>query len=125
MYWKTQTPDLAPVRDVVNTLTARGLSPSVIFDANAGHLLYGKYWHGPDFAAALNLPDSHVRVVDKGEPADPLILQTARDLRARIVTNDRYRDWLKTYPEAAKRGHLIRGGYRKGPLWLDLPKPQP
>ncbi|UOA26604.1 hypothetical protein [Pseudosulfitobacter sp. DSM 107133] len=124
MYWKTQSPDLAPVREVVNTLTDRGLSSSVIFDANAGHLLYGKYWHGTDFAAALNLPDSHVRVVDKGTPADPLILQTARDLRAPIVTNDRYRDWLDQFPEARKRGHLIRGGYRKGPLWLDLPKPQ-
>ncbi len=124
MYWKTQTPDLAPVREVIATLTARGLSPSVIFDANAGHLLHGKYWHDSDFARALNLPESRVTVVDKGTPADPLILHTARKTGARIVTNDRYRDWLDTYPEARKRGHLIRGGYRKGPLWLDLPNPR-
>lgn len=124
MYWKTQTPDLAPVREVIATLKARGLSPSVIFDANAGHLLHGKYWHDSDFARALNLPESRVTVVDKGTPADPLILHTARKTGARIVTNDRYRDWLDTYPEARKRGHLIRGGYRKGPLWLDLPNPR-
>jgi hypothetical protein len=124
MYWKTQTPDLAPVREVIAALTARGLSPSVIFDANAGYLLKGSYWHDNDFAAALGLPHGQVRVVDKGTPADPLILQAARDQGARIVTNDRYRDWLDTFPEARKRGHLIRGGYRKGPLWLDLPKPQ-
>jgi hypothetical protein len=124
MYWKTQAPDLAPVREVIATLKARGLSPWVIFDANAGHLLDGKYWHDSDFARALNLPEAHVTVVDKGTPADPLILHTARKTGARIVTNDRYRDWLDTYPEARKRGHLIRGGYRKGPLWLDLPKPQ-
>ena len=123
MYWKTDSPDLAPVRDVIATLMAHGLSPSVIFDANAGYLLYGKYWHDNDFAAALNLPDGRVTVVDKGTPADPLILQTARKTGARIVTNDRYRDWLDQFPEARKRGHLIRGGYRKGPLWLDLPKP--
>ncbi|MCR8827524.1 NYN domain-containing protein [Pseudosulfitobacter koreensis] len=124
MYWKTQAPDLAPVRDVIATLRAHGLTPAVIFDANAGHLLQGRYWHHADFAKALNLPESHVLVVDKGTPADPLILQAARDQGARIVTNDRYRDWLKTYPEARKPGHLIRGGYAKGPLWLDLPKPQ-
>ncbi len=124
MYWKTQTPDLAPVREVIATLQAQGLVPAVIFDANAGHLLQGAYWHHRDFAVALDLPESHVMVVDKGTPADSLILQAARDQGARIVTNDRYRDWLDRFPEARKPGHLIRGGYRKGPLWLDLPKPQ-
>jgi hypothetical protein len=59
-------------------------------------------------------------VVNKGNPADPTILAAARDLKARIVSNDRYRDWTESHPEVAKPGHVIRGGYRDGNLWLDL-----
>lgn len=39
---------------------------------------------------------------------------------ARIVTNDRYRDWAEAHPEIATPGHLIRGGWREGKLWLAI-----
>ena len=35
------------------------------------------------------------------------------------VTNDRFRDWADVHPEVREPGHLIRGGYRDGVLWLD------
>jgi hypothetical protein len=72
----------------------------------------GRYRHHGDFARLLGLPETHVMVVPKGTPADPMILQAARDLGARIVTNDRFRDWVDDFPEIATPGHLISGGYR-------------
>jgi hypothetical protein len=47
-------------------------------------------------------------------------LAAAADLGARVVTNDRYRDWVEQHPEVTEPGHLIRGGYKAGKLWLDL-----
>ena len=59
-------------------------------------------------------------VVNKGTPADATILAAARDLGARIVSNDRYRDWLDQHPEVDRPGALIRGGFEDGALWLAL-----
>ena len=66
----------------------------------------------------LQLPVNQVFVVPKGTQADPYILDTARKFSARIVTNDRYRDWAEVHPEVAEPGHLIRGGMRDGMVWL-------
>jgi hypothetical protein len=91
-----------------------------MFDANAGYKLAGQYLHDGALGRQLGLPKDRVMVVPRGTPADPMILTAARDLNARIVTNDRYRDWIETYPEINNPGHLIRGGFRNGQLWLDL-----
>ncbi|WP_342025477.1 hypothetical protein [Jannaschia faecimaris] len=61
-------------------------------------------------------------VVHKGEPAAPRILAMARDMGAIVVTDDRYRDWADDFPEVRRKGHLVRGGYRDGKLWLNLPE---
>lgn len=63
---------------------------------------------------------AQIVVVPKGTQADSHILTAARGLGARIVTNDRFRDWADMFPEVHDKGHLIRGGYRDGVLWLDL-----
>jgi hypothetical protein len=120
MHWKDGTPKIETVRAVVQDLTRRGYSPGVMFDANAGYLLTGTYQHDGFFGKALGLPQGRVMVVPKGTPADPHILNAARDKGARIVTNDRFRDWRDQFPEARKRGHLIRGGFKSGQLWLEL-----
>lgn len=120
MHWNDGTPQLETVRDVVRHLIKLGFTPGVVFDANAGHLLTGRYQHHGAMGKLLGLPEDRVMVVGKGTPADPTILAAARDAGARVVTNDRYKDWAGDFPEVHTPGHLIRGGYRDGKLWLDL-----
>ena len=120
LYWRDGTPQLDALREVVAHLVARGYTPGVVFDANAGYLVSGKYQHHGEMGALLGLPEDRVMVVSKGEPADPVLLAAARDLEARIVTNDRYRDWAEAHPVVTTPGHLIRGGFRDKAVWLDL-----
>lgn len=123
LYWQNGEPQIEAVQDVLDHLAARGFTPGVVFDANAGYLISGKYEHDGSFGNLLGLPEDRVMVVPKGTPADPTILTAARDLGGRIVTNDRFRDWSDLYPEIGTPGYLIKGGYRNEKLWLDL-KPE-
>jgi Zc3h12a-like Ribonuclease NYN domain len=118
MHWQDQTPSLEPVKAVVELLIAQGQVPGVVFDANAGWKLRGRYLHDGELARLIGLASRQVLVVEKGTPADPFLLQTAREFRARIVTNDRYRDWADKHPEVLEPGFLIRGGIREGKVWL-------
>ena len=120
LHWADGTPQLATLRAVVDHLTGMGFAPSIVLDANAGYKIGDRYQHDAAFGRMLGLPVSQVMVVGKGTPADPALLAAARDLGARIVTNDRFRDWAADYPEVARPGHLVRGGMRDGKLWLDL-----
>ena len=120
MHWKDGTTRIETAREVVDRLTALGYAPGVVFDANAGYLVAGKYRHDRAFGRLLGLPEDRVMVVPKGTPADTFLLTAARDLGARVVTNDRFRDWADAHPEVREPGHLIRGEYRAGKLWLDI-----
>ncbi|PCH67885.1 MAG: hypothetical protein COC12_10880 [Rhodobacteraceae bacterium] len=120
MYWKDETPQIATVLEVTRDLSMRGFTPAVIFDASAGYRISDKYLHDSGFALLLGLPEARVMVVPKGTPADPFILAVARDHRARVVTNDKYRDWANGFPQVRNPGFLIKGGFRSGKLWLDL-----
>lgn len=94
------------------------MTPGVIFDANAGYKINDRYLDDGAFASLLGLPDANVLVVPKGTPADRYILEAARSMGARIVTNDRFRDWEDSFPEVRQADLLIRGGFREGRLWL-------
>lgn len=118
MHWQDGAPQLQTVRDVLNIVTAKGLTPTVIFDANAGYKIGDRYEGGRALARRLFLRDNAVFVVPKGTPADVHILNTARRIRARVITADRYRDWAETYPEVVEPGFLIRGGVQDGKVWL-------
>lgn len=120
MHWREGQPQIETVREVVYALSDKGFRVGVMFDANAGYKLFDRYHHDREFAGLLSLQTDHVMVVPKGTQADPFLLNAARDIGARIVTNDRFRDWADDFPEVAEAGHLIRGGYRKGNLWLNL-----
>lgn len=120
LHWQDGAPQVATLRAVVDHLTALGFAPSVVLDANAGYKIGDRYQHDAAFGRMLGMPVDRVMVAGKGTPADPVLLAAARDLGARIVTNDRYRDWAEAYPEVTNPGHLVRGGYRDGKLWLDL-----
>jgi hypothetical protein len=124
MHWGDGPPGLGPLHEVLAYLAQRGFAAGVVFDANAGYLIGDRYLHHAAFGHLLGLPEDRVMVVPKGSPADATVLLAARDLRARIVTNDRYRDWAEQYPEVRTAGHLIRGGYREGALWLALDPPE-
>lgn len=118
MHWKGGSPDLATVRLVVDQLTGKGFAPGVVFDANAGYLLTGKYQHDGALGRALGLHEDRVMVVPKGTPADPAILTAARDMKARVVTNDRFRDWADDFPEIRTPGHLISGSIKGRQVYL-------
>ncbi|WP_433989849.1 hypothetical protein SuNHUV7_07620 (plasmid) [Pseudoseohaeicola sp. NH-UV-7] len=123
MHWRKGIPSIEPVVETIRNLEVSGYTPGVVFDANAGHLLAGRYLHDNDFEKILKLPRHRVMVAHKGTSADPLVLTAARTLSARIVSNDRFRDWIAAYPEISDPGHIIRGGYRSGKVWLNLDAP--
>ncbi|MGL6210543.1 MAG: NYN domain-containing protein [Paracoccaceae bacterium] len=120
LHWKDGTPQIDALRAVLCLLTAKGYTPGVVFDANAGYLVAGRYQHHKAMGALLGLPEDRVMVVAKGAPADLVLLAAARDLGARIVTNDRFRDWAEAHPEVREPGHLVKGGFRDTGVWLDL-----
>lgn len=120
LHWQDNQPEIAVVRAVVQHLVALGFSPLVVFDATAGYKISGKYEHDFALSRLLGLPEARVMVVERGTPADPVLLSCARGLGARIVTNDRYRDWACAHPEVREAGHLIRGGVRDGVVWVDV-----
>lgn len=109
MYWGNTGPDLAVLSTVIGDLQARGLTPAVWFDANVGYLIGNRYQGPVDMAQRLGLPHRQVFVAPKGTPADPLLLEGAKALNARIVSNDRYRDWIEDHPLAAEPGLLVGG----------------
>jgi hypothetical protein len=119
MHWEDNTPHVEPLRRVVAALKAQGLDPGVVFDANAGWKLFGRYMGERELSQIIGLPQDQVLVVPKGSPADPWILTTARDFGARIVTNDRYRDWAEAHPEVEKPGFLVRGSLTGTTVWLE------
>lgn len=119
MHWRENTPDIAPVKAVVADTIDKGYSPGVVFDANAGYKLVGRFQNDRELARSLGLSGKHVFVVPRGTPADPYILSIARQLNARVITNDRYRDWAEEYPEVTRTGYLIRGGWHHGRFHLD------
>lgn len=118
MYWKDGEPRLDSVSEVLSVLSKLGYEPGVIFDANVGYLLTGKYQDDETMSRLLRVSKASVLVAPRGTPADTMILQAARDLGARVVTNDRFRDWVETYPEVSDPGYLIQGRYQQGDLKL-------
>ncbi|TAG09915.1 MAG: hypothetical protein EAZ40_17895 [Rhodobacterales bacterium] len=119
MHWKDEKADILPVQLAVRELTRRGFTPGVVFDANAGYKLQGRYMSEWDFSILLFLPESQIFVVPKGTQADPYLLDAARGFGASVVTRDRFRDWADAYPEVKEPGFLVRGGFRDtGEFWL-------
>lgn len=79
MHWQDNMARLQPVRETVAFLKSLGYVPGVVFDANAGWKLEGRYLHDGDFARRLDLGTRQVMVVPKGTQADPFLLTTARE----------------------------------------------
>lgn len=120
MHWMGGEPSLKPVKDVLALLKKQDFTAGVMFDANAGYLLGDRYQHDDAFSKQLRIPEDRIMVVPKGTPADPYILTAAEDFNAKIVTNDRFRDWAEDYPQIQEPGFLVTGRYSKGNLILSL-----
>lgn len=118
MYWKDGEPRLDSVIEVVVKLRKQGYTPGVIFDANAGYLLMGKFRDHAAMAALLGMPKKRVMVVPKGTQADGFILRAAQELGAQVVSNDQFRDWAEAFPEVRTPGHIIQGRYQQGDIKL-------
>jgi len=120
MHWNDSKPDLSTLRQVLAALKRAGLRPGVVFDANVGYKIAGRFMDDRALSRALGLPVNQVMVAPKGTPADPLILQAARDSKTRVVTNDQFRDWADDYPDVLTADRLTGGGFKHGKLWLSL-----
>lgn len=111
LFWSPTGAALATVVQVLRRVEAAGLCPVVWFDANVGYRV-GDRWLGPiELAKALNIPCKQVFVAEKGHPADPFLLKMAIQRGARVITNDRYRDWVAQFPDIKKPGFLIQGRF--------------
>jgi len=102
---------LANITAVCDKLRGEGYEPLVLVDAALRHQI-------DDRAAYERLVDSGViRQVPAGTDADYFILSFARELDAAIVSNDRFRDRRKSFPDAAKR--LIKYMVVRGEVVLE------
>lgn len=118
LFWNNGTADLSTVASVAREMRGRGLTPGVIFDANVGYRIGNRYQDDRELARRIGLPEDRVLVVPKGTPADKYILQAARGLKAKVVSNDRYRDWAEEFPEVREPGFLMHGGVKDDAVWV-------
>ena len=94
---KAQLSNILAVRE---KMSQEGFEPVVVVDAALRHQI-------DDRAGYEQLVESGVvRQAPAGTDADYFILSFARELDARIVSNDRFRDRLGAFPDAGDR--LIR-----------------
>jgi hypothetical protein len=102
---------LANITAVCDKLRDEGYEPLVLVDAALRHQIdqRAEYERLVDQGA--------IRQAPAGTDADYFILSFARELDAAIVSNDRFRDRQKSFPEAAKR--LIRYMVVKGEVVLE------
>jgi hypothetical protein len=104
-------PELSNIIAVCDKLREEGYEPVVVVDAALRHQIddRGGYERMVD--------DGSIKQAPAGTDADYFILSFARELDASIVSNDRFRDRQKVFPEATKR--LIRYMVVKGEVVLE------
>lgn len=120
MHWTDETPALETVSTVLRWLESRGYRPAIWFDANVGYKVGNRYFGPRELARRLGIPASRVSVAPKGTPADPLLLKDAMRKRARVVSNDRFRDWEDQFPKLREEGFVVRTSLDGGRLVLKL-----
>jgi Zc3h12a-like Ribonuclease NYN domain len=118
MHWKNDQPCIATLRSVLRELIENGFVPVVWFDANVGYKISDRYLGPHSLAKLLGVPAQQILVAPKGTPADPLLLDCATQLRAKVVTNDQFRDWTESHPQMKEPGFLVAGGFRGGKVVL-------
>jgi hypothetical protein len=119
MHWRNETPSMKTVQLVVGRLIEQGFVPVVWFDANVGYKI-GDHYLGPyPLSRMLGVSVRQVFVAPKGTPADPLLLNAAKALSARVITNDRFRDWVDSHPQIKEAGFLVQGTVQGNAVTLE------
>lgn len=92
-----EAPQVANLIAIRDKLKEEGFEPIIVADAALRHQI--------DDAKTYEqlIEDGVVRQAPAGTDADYFILSFARELNATIVSNDRFRDRLKQFPEARER----------------------
>lgn len=90
-------PRLANILAVRDRIVEEGQEPIIVADAALRHQID----RPGDYERLID--DGVVRQAPAGTDADWFILSFARELDARIVSNDRFRDRLKQFPDAPER----------------------
>lgn len=91
---------LRNIRLVEDKLREEGLEPIIVADAALRHQIDDKA------AYEKLIDDGKVHQAPAGTDADYFILSFARELDARILTNDRFRDRARDFPR--ERNRVIR-----------------
>lgn len=88
---RAKTASLRPINQVIAALKAKGVAAGVVFDADAGQRLEGRFLSHD--ALAARLPDAiDVLVVDQDRSADEVLVEMAHSEGLVIVSNDPFRD---------------------------------
>lgn len=90
-------PRLGHIRAVCRKLEEEGYRALVVVDAKLRHTIDD----GAGYEALVE--QGRIRQAPAGTDADYFILAFARELDARVVSNDRFRDRLPSFPEVADR----------------------
>lgn len=94
------TAKLSNIRLVMDKLTEEGFRPLIVADAALRHQIDDKA------AYEKLIEDGVVKQAPAGTDADYFILSFAREMKARILTNDRFRDRAVEFAE--ERDRVIR-----------------
>jgi hypothetical protein len=92
-----ERPRVANIIAIRDKLRAEGFDPIIVADAALRHSI-----DDPERYEQL-IDAGQVRQAPAGTDADYFILSFARELSASIVSNDRFRDRIKQFPEARDR----------------------
>jgi len=120
MHWQDEIAMLDTVGLVLRMLIKQGYYPVVWFDANVGYKVSDRFMDDRALAHHLPVPPQQIMVSPAGTPADPLLLEGAQRLKARVVTRDRFRDWATQFPEVGEPGFLVRGQVVNGAVTLEM-----
>jgi hypothetical protein len=88
---------LENIRLVCEKLREEGLNPIVVVDAALRHQIDDE----PNYEKMVD--DGLIKQAPAGTDADYFILSFARELDANVVSNDRFRDLAKSFPESRER----------------------
>ncbi len=91
------TPRLFNIQLICEKLIEDGYEPVVVVDAALRHQIDRK----SDYERLVD--EGRLRQAPAGTDADYFILSFARELAASIVSNDRFKDRLQSFPEARDR----------------------